>query len=233
MSSIKITVFMLLFLLVGLADCSPVMIKDASHTPTSIPVTKAPALPSATNTDEPSLVPPTATRQVLEATPTPTPNGTLVIEIVYIGQWYRETFNYQADAPYIRHMALVMPVDDEIILESPGWVFSSLTFTPSPEPFALREERIEYEPFLEYLFDAPGGIVSIDLVPGRYNVAVAFLAAALPPPDNNAILYPGVTGGGASNEFQMIEVRAGETVHLTVELTDENGWGWLDVLALK
>jgi hypothetical protein len=159
--------------------------------------------------------------------------GTLVIEIAYTGNWYRETFNYQPDAPNIRHMALVMPVDGDITLASPNWIFSNLMFTPSPEPFTMREGATEYEPLLKYLYDASGGVVSIDLVPGRYNVAVAFIAAALPPPDNNAILYPGVTGGGASNEFQVIEVRSGETVHLTVELTDENGWGWLDVLASK
>jgi hypothetical protein len=159
--------------------------------------------------------------------------GTLVIEIAYTGNWYRETFNYQPDAPNIRHMALVMPVDDDITIASPVRVLYNLMFTPSPEPFTLREGATEYEPLLKYLYDASGGVVSIDLVPGRYNVAVAFIAAALPPPDNNAILYPGITGGGASNEFQVIEVSAGETIHLTVELTDENGWGWLDVLALK
>ena len=62
---------------------------------------------------------------------------------------------------------------------------------------------------------------------------MAYFAAELPPPDNNTILYPGVIGGGASNEFQVIEVSACEKFHLTVELTDENGWGWLDVLAIK
>ncbi len=159
MSSIKKSVFMLLIFLLVLAGCSPEMIETAEQTPTSIPVSKVPPQPS---------------------------HATLVIEIVYTGQWYRETFNYQPDAPNIRHMVLVMPVDAEIILTAPGWVFSSLTFTPSPEPFALREERIEYEPFLKYLFDAPGGTASIDLAPGKYNVAVAFIAAALPPPNDDA-----------------------------------------------
>ena len=169
----------------------------------------------------PPQIPPTAT------------NGTLVVEFVYTGQWYRETFNYQPTAANIRHLVLVMPVDSDIIPASPGWVFSNLAFTSYPEPFTLRPEATGIQPLLKYLYDAPAGLVDIVLPPGMYNVAVAFIAAALPPPGDNAILYPGVTGGGASNDFHEVEVRAGQITHVSYELTDENGWGALNILALK
>ncbi|MEW6028892.1 MAG: hypothetical protein ACOYZ8_06325 [Chloroflexota bacterium] len=180
--------------------------------------------------ETPTAAPPTST--AIPATPTPS-TGVLEVEILYTGQWYRETFDYEADAPNIRHMALVMPVDSDIVLASPGWVFSSLQFTPSPEPFVFREEVYEYIPLLEYLYDAPKGLASIELEPGAYNLAVAFIAAPLPPPGGDVILYPGVTGGGASNEFQGVEIAAGETLRLTVVLTDQNGWGFRSRLALK
>ncbi len=189
---------------------------------------------TATPTREPN---PIATLAATVTSPTTVPTtssmtGTLEIEIVYSGSWYRETFGYEPDAPNIRHMALVLPLDGQT-LTYPGYLFSSLVFTPSPEPFQLREEAFEYTPLLEFLHDAPGGMASIELAPGKYNLAVAFIAAALPPPDDDAILYPGVTGGGASNDFQEVEIAAGETMRLIVELTDENGWGWLGLLALK
>jgi hypothetical protein len=191
--------------------------------------TVAPPPPTATPTPEPS---PTATATA-SATATPPTTGTLVVEIVYSGQWYRETFNYQPDAANIRHVVLVMPVDSIIQLRGAGWAFTNLKFTPSPEPLAMQEVAVEFIPILDFMYDAPGGIVSIDLKPGKYNVAAAFIAAAIPPPNDDAILWPGVTGGGASNEFQVVEIVAGETVHLSVELTDKDGWGYLNELALR
>ncbi len=173
-----------------------------------------------------------ATHTAVPVSPTPS-TGLLEVEILYTGQWYRETFNYEADAPNIRHIVLVMPVDNDITLSSPGWVFSSLQFTPSPQPFVLREEVYEYKPLLKYLYDAPGAHTSIELEPGRYNVAVAFIAAPLPPPGGDEILYPGVTGGGASTEFQEVEIVAGGTLRLTIVLTDQNGWGFRSRFALK
>ncbi|HSQ39269.1 MAG TPA: hypothetical protein VLM78_03845 [Anaerolineales bacterium] len=184
-----------------------------------------PIMETATPTPEPS---PTATPTV----PPPT-TGMLVVEIVYSGQWYRETFDYQPDAPNIRHVVLAMPVDSIIQLAGAGWAFSNLKFTPSPEPLAMREVAVEFIPILDFMYDAPGGVVSIELDPGEYNVAAAFIAAALPPPGGDAILYPGVTGGGASNEFQVVEITAGKTVYLSVELTDKNGWGYLMELAAR
>jgi len=185
------------------------------------PVT--PMVETATPTLEPS---PTATA-------TPPTTGTLVVEILYTGQWYRETFNYQPDAPNIRHVVLVMPVDSIIQLAGAGWAFTNLKFTPSPEPLAMREVAVEFIPILDFMYDAAGGVASIDLPPGKYNIAVAFIAAALPPPNDDAILYPGVTGGGASNEFQVVEIVAGKTVYFSVELTDKNGWGYLMEVAVR
>lgn len=179
---------------------------------------------------------PTATLMATVASPTTVPAtsstmGTLEIEIVYSGQWYRETFGYKPDAPNIRHMVLILPLDTT--LTHPGYVFTSLVFIPSPEPFQLREEVFEYAPLLEFLHDAPQGLVSVELAPGKYKVAVAFIAAALPPPGDDVTLYPGVTGGGASDDFQEVEIAAGQRLELFVELTDDNGWGWLDALALR
>jgi hypothetical protein len=158
--------------------------------------------------------------------------GSLDLEIRYSGQWYKETFNYQADAPNIRHLALVVPSEVEF-KERAGWVFTSLVFTPSPQQFALREEAYAYEPMLEYLHDAPQGHTVIELAPGAYRLAVAFIAAALPPPNDDALLYAGVTGGGASTEFREIMIEAGKTVTITIELTDENGWGYMGEMASK
>jgi hypothetical protein len=162
----------------------------------------------------------------------PASTGTLDIEIQYTGQWYKDTFNYQSDAPNIRHVALVVPSD--VALERAGWVFTGLVFAPSPDPLTLTEEmRSAYGPMLEYLYDAPQGHAVIELAPGKYRLAVAFIAAALPPPDSDATLYPGVTGGGASTEFQEIVIEAGKTLTISIELTDENGWGYVSELAFK
>jgi hypothetical protein len=233
MSPIKRSLFLLLVLLFCLAGCSPAGIQVETNTPASVPVSIVFPQPTRTNSVESSPISPTATKPIAYLIPSSPPWGMLVIEIVYSGQWYRETFDYAPDAANIHHMVLVMPENSDIILTFPGWVFSSLTFTPYPEPFIFRPEVTEYQPLLKYLYDAPAGLVDIVLPYGRYNVAVAFIAAAPPPPDGDAILYPGVTGGGASNEFRVVEVKAGETTHVLLELTDENGWGWLNSLALK
>lgn len=179
------------------------------------PVTPIP--PTSTPTREPS---PTATM-----TATPPTTGTLVVEILYTGQWYRETFDYKPDAANIRHVVLVMPVDSIIQLRGAGWVFTSLEFTPYPEPLTVRKELVEYLPLLEFLYDAPQGNATLYLPPGAYNLAAAFLAAPLPPPGDDALLYPGVTGGGASTQFQQVVIEAGETIEILIELTDEDGWG--------
>jgi hypothetical protein len=231
----------ILFLsLLCLVACVPALPSTEALTPTQAPTTQKPtqpALPTETrlppNTLAPSAIPPTPTKPTLTPSPSPAASGTLAIEIVYSGQWYRETFNYQPDAPNIRHVVLVMPADSIIQLAGAGWAFTNLKFTPSPEPLAMQEVAVEFIPILDFMYDAPGGIASIELAPGKYNVAVAFIAAALPPPGDDAILWPGVTGGGASNEFQEVIIAAGETTPLSVELTDANGWGYVGMLALR
>lgn len=240
MSIVRISI--LLALLLGLVACVPAQLDGETPTYESIPVTRTPtrAIPPTemihpTKLSLPTAIPPTATRLVLDPLPSPfaSSTGTLMVEIVYTGQWYRETFNYQPDAVNIRHVVLVMPVDSIIQLAGAGWAFTNLKFTPFPEPLAMQEVAVEFIPILDFMYDAPGGVTSVDLAPGKYNVAVAFIAAALPPPDDDSILWPGVTGGGVSNEFQVVEIVAGKTVYFSVELTDQNGWGWLNTLALK
>lgn len=219
MSITKIVTIVLLLISVA---CAP-----------ALPVTEMP--PSATTEPtqaDPTQPPPPSDTEVPSALPTAS-SGTLAIEIVYIGQWYRETFNYQPDAPNIRHVALVMPLDSDIQLAGAGWAFTNLKFTPSPEPLSMREDAVDFIPVLDFMYDAPGGVISIALAPGKYNIAVAFIAAALPPPGEDAILYPGVTGGGASTEFQEVTILAGETTSLRIELTDFNGWGAIGTLALR
>lgn len=159
-----------------------------------------------------------------EAAPT---IGRLAVEINYTGYWYRETFGYEVDAPNIRHVVLALPADSQLALEAPGWVFTSLEFTPSPEPLAFRADATEYSVFLPYIYDAPGGTATIELAPGQYRVAVAFIAAAIPASGDDNTLYPGMTGGGASTEFQVVNIVAGETTELSIELTDNNGWGYI------
>jgi hypothetical protein len=160
------------------------------------------------------------------APPLKAETGSLDLTIRYTGHWYRETFDYQPDSQNIRHIAFVLP-SEVPFEEDAGWVFTSLDFTSSPAPLKLREEEDIYKPMLEYLHDVPQGHAVLELPPGIYRLAVAFIAAELPPPDDDAILYAGVTGGGASNEFQEIVIEAGKTLALEVELTDENGWGYL------
>ncbi|MBI5932244.1 MAG: hypothetical protein HY867_00945 [Chloroflexi bacterium] len=175
--------------------------------------------------------------QFITRSPLPSSTGTLDLTINYTGSWYRETFNYQPDAQNIRHIAMILPSNVDFN-DSPGRVFTTLEFTPSPEPLAFQEVTYAGDPnpyklLLEYMHDVPQGHATLDLAPGIYQLAVSFIAAALPPPNEDAFLYPGVTGGGASNEFQEIAIEAGKTLTLTIELTDENGWGYVMQLALK
>jgi len=183
----------------------------------------------ATPVVEPTLTP----TLVPTAEPTATPStGTLDLTIRYTGSWYRETFDYQPDSPNVRHMALLLP-SDFTFEKNPGLIFTSLKFTPSPEPLTFREDFAFYDLLLEYLHDMPQGHAEIELVPDTYRLAVAITLAALPPPDDDALLYPGVTGGGISNDFQEVVIEAGETLEMTVELTDDNGWGYVGKFARR
>jgi hypothetical protein len=41
---------------------------------------------------------------------------------------------------------------------------------------------------------------------------------------DDAILWAGVTGGGASTDLQNVTIAAGETISLTIQITDDDGW---------
>jgi hypothetical protein len=154
--------------------------------------------------------------------------GTLEVDIDYTDTWYRETFNYARDAENIRHVVLVMPLNEsENILA--GQVFSRLAFPP--------EEGAE-DPYgwaLDYIYDAPDGYFTGGFPPGTYALAAAFLANPLSREEagvgEDVILWAGVTGGGASTDFQTVEIEQGETTSVTIGMDDSDGWAcpWLYV----
>ena len=151
--------------------------------------------------------------------------GVLDVTIDYVGSWYRNTFNYSREAENIRHFVLVVP-ESEADRASAGWIFTSLDL--QPDGIQVRDDRQEYAWALDYLYEAPGGSFTGDFEPGPYAVAAAFIAGPLSREDagagEDAILWAGVTGGGASTEFQAVEITAGETASLTIPITDANGW---------
>jgi hypothetical protein len=163
---------------------------------------------------------------------TPT-TGVLNVDIDYVGSWYRETFQYARDAANIRHFVLVVP-ESEASRADPGWIFTSLTFQDDGS-LTVSADRQEYAWALAYVHDAPGGYFEGALEPGRYAVAVAFIAAPLSQEEagagQDAILWPGITGGGASTAYQTVVLEAGKTTSITVRVTDDDGWAcpWLYV----
>jgi hypothetical protein len=160
--------------------------------------------------------------------------GTLHVEIDYSGTFYAETFNYTRDAPNIQHLVLVVPAS-EADRASAGAIFSSFAFRASSDDPLVSRDGQDLSWALDYLHDAPQGYFTGDFAPGRYRLAVAFIAAPLTPEEagvsGDTVLYPGITGGGASTDYQEIEIEAGKTTDLTITLTDSNGWAcpWLYV----
>ena len=157
--------------------------------------------------------------------------STLNGDVIYTDSWYRETFDYARDAENIRHFVLVVP-EDEAERATPGSIFTSLMLLP--DGITLRDDRKEYEWALNYLHVAPEGYFTGAFEPGTYAVAAAFIAAPLSREEagaEDAILWPGVTGGGASTEYQSVVLQAGETADIAFELTDADGWAcpWLYV----
>jgi hypothetical protein len=168
----------------------------------------------------------------------PTPMATPVVgflkaDIIYSGTWYRETFGYTRRAKNIRHFVLVMP-ESEVTRATASEVFTSIRFPTSPDVLLMREGRKEFSWALEYLYEAPEGHFRGQFEPGVYYVAAAFIAAPLSKEEagysDDVILYPGVTGGGASTDYQEIVIEPGENT-IELSLTDENGWAcpWLYV----
>jgi hypothetical protein len=99
---------------------------------------------------------------------------------------------------------------------------------------SVREGREEFAWTLEHVHEAPGGHFRGEFEPGTYFVAAAFVAAPISRekaghPDD-AILYAGITGGGASTGYERITIEPGENV-IQFRLTDQDGWAcpWLYV----
>ena len=161
-------------------------------------------------------------------------SGTLTVEIDYSGTFYTETFNYARDAPNIQHYVLVMPAS-EADRAGAGAIFASFAFRTGPDDPMVSRDGQDLSWALDYLHEAPEGYFTGDFAPGHYMLAVAFIAAPLSREEagvpDDAVLYPGVTGGGASTDYQEIEIVAGQTTDLTITLTDSNGWAcpWLYV----
>ena len=84
------------------------------------------------------------------------------------------------------------------------------------------------------MVEAPGGHFRGQFEPGTYYVAAAFIAAPISREDaghpDDAILYAGITGGGASTDYRRIEIEPGENT-IKLNLTDRDGWAcpWLYV----
>jgi hypothetical protein len=150
--------------------------------------------------------------------------GIVKIEINYTDQWYREVFNYSPQAENIRHYVLIVP-QDEAEQISPGWIFISIAFPTFPGEMSARPGQEEMELQYVYLHEAPEGRYIAELEPGTYYVAASFIAAAIDSDNDGAILYPGVTGGGASTDFREITIEPGKTSAIQINLTDDNGWG--------
>jgi hypothetical protein len=152
--------------------------------------------------------------------------GLLAVDIVYYGQWYRDTFHYSKDAPNIRHFAVIMPAAQyEANPHLPGHICSSLSFPVDDEPLQLRDKAEEANWDLSVLHPVP---TQVELEPGRYYVGGCFIAAPLSPQEagvgDEAILYAGITGGGASSEYQLVTIAPGERKDITIALSDKDGW---------
>lgn len=158
--------------------------------------------------------------------------GTFEVILDYTGTWYREVFHYARDAGNIWHYVLVLP-ESEVDRATPDWIFTS--FVPGPDGLTVRDDRQEYAWALEYTYYAPMGLFMGDFPPGRYAISAAVLAGPLNREDAgvgpDAVAWPGITGGGLSTGYQMIEIKAGHTLRMAIELTDADGWAcpWLYV----
>jgi hypothetical protein len=159
--------------------------------------------------------------------------GFLQVDVDYRGTWYRETFSYTRQAENIMHLVLVMP-ESQVDRATADQVFGSIDFSSGPDVLSVREGQEEFAWALDYLHRAPNGLFRSQFEPGTYYVAAAFVAAPISREEaghpDDAILYAGITGGGASTDYWRIEVKPGENT-ITLSLTDRDGWAcpWLYV----
>ncbi|MCZ7545234.1 MAG: hypothetical protein M5R40_17680 [Anaerolineae bacterium] len=161
--------------------------------------------------------------------------GFLEVDIDYNDDFYVETFGYSRQAENIRHFVLVMP-EKETSRVRPNEVFSRLRFPTNPGDPLLEDGSEEIAWALDYLYHAPEGHFVGAFEPGNYGVAVVFIAASVSREEGghgeDAILWPGITGGGAStDDYQQVIIERGKTVSLDYLLTDADGWAcpWLYV----
>jgi hypothetical protein len=157
-----------------------------------------------------------------------TETGTLDVTINYSDGFYTQTFDYSRYARNIRHFVLILP-QSEVGDGSPTRIFSGLE--PQEEGFTLSEDSQEYAWALDYVYEAPRGWLVVDLGPGTYAVAAAFIARRPPADANEEIDWNGTFGGGASTDLQTVVIEPGETSVVVLEMTDDNGWAcpWLYV----
>jgi hypothetical protein len=154
--------------------------------------------------------------------------GFLQVDVDYRGTWYRETFSYTRQAENIAHFVLVMH-ESQVDRATAAQVFSSIDFSTFPGSLSVREDREEFAWTLDYVYEAPSGYFHGQFEPGTYYVAAAFVAAPISR-EGDALLYAGITGGGASTDYWKIEIEPGENT-ITLSLTDRDGWAcpWLYV----
>lgn len=164
-------------------------------------------------------------------------SATLEVDIQYDDDFYVEVFNYSRDAENVRHYVMVVPESEiERATNEVAWVFTGL-LPQEDGSFLMREDRIQdgYDWGLPYIYSAPGGVFSGEFPPGTYGVAAAFITAPLSREDadagDDAVLWAGITGGGANTQIQTVELVAGETTAIDFPMTDSNGWAcpWLYV----
>jgi hypothetical protein len=160
------------------------------------------------------------------STATSPTTGILAADVVYVGQWYRETFHYSKTAPNIRHFVLVVPaLQYQLNPHIPGHICSQIRFPAEGEMPQFRDADREVVWDLSVLHTAP---YEANLEPGQYYVGACFIAAPLSRQEagvgEDAILYAGITGGGASSEYQMVTVEAGQRRTIVITLTDKHGW---------
>lgn len=153
--------------------------------------------------------------------------GVLKVDINYTDSFYRETFDYTRDAENIQHFVLVVPTGE---VDRLGARDAFRIFYPGME-----EDDPNLQWVRDHLYEAPEGYFSGEFEPGTYSVAVVFVAAPLSREEagvsEDVILYPGNTGGGASTDYQPVEIEAGQTTEVEIIMTDDNGWAcpWLYV----
>jgi hypothetical protein len=164
--------------------------------------------------------------------PTPRPQkATLEVDINYDDNFYRETFQYSKEAENIQHFVLVVPEGMEIKADAVE-IFHELLFQTDPDAPLIEDPSLQWA--LEYVYTAPGAHFEGDFEPGNYYVAVAFIAAPLTAEEagvEEGVLYAGITGGGASTDYRLVELERGKTISLDIPMTDANGWAcpWLYV----